>query len=114
VPENCRTPKQYNNRLRRLIHATGDLDLAMRYGVSRSTARGWLKQSGTDGKPVSPLAPNVLNRGPSLSVVGKTDPDHDQRANEARRDVSPDGIKRKRSLSSADNDRRESGRLSEL
>ena len=48
MPENTHTQKQYDHRLRRLIQKTGDLDLAVRYGVPRSTARGWLKQASTD------------------------------------------------------------------
>ena len=48
MSENCRTQKQYDHRLRRLIQTTRDLDLAVRHGVPRSTARGWLKQSRTD------------------------------------------------------------------
>ena len=40
--------KQYDPRLRELIQTTGDLDLATRHGVPRSTARGWLKQTKTD------------------------------------------------------------------
>ena len=43
-----REQKQYDHRLRERIRATGDLDLAMRHGVPRSTARGWLKQARTD------------------------------------------------------------------
>ena len=43
------TPKNSTiTALRRLIQTTGDLDLAVRYGVPRSTAQGWLKQSRTD------------------------------------------------------------------
>ena len=48
MPENTHPQKQYDHRLRRLIQNTGDLDLAVRHGVPRSTARGWLKQSRTD------------------------------------------------------------------
>ena len=48
MPENTHIQKQYDHRLRRLIQKTGDLDLAVRYGVPRSTARGWLKQASTD------------------------------------------------------------------
>ena len=44
MAENTHTQKQYDHRLRRLIQNTGDLELAVRYGVPRSTARGWLKQ----------------------------------------------------------------------
>ena len=47
IPENTHPQKQYDHRLRRLIQNTGDLDLAVRHGVPRSTARGWLKQSRT-------------------------------------------------------------------
>jgi hypothetical protein len=43
-----REQKQYDHRLRERIRATGDLDLAMRHGVPRSTAGGWLKQARTD------------------------------------------------------------------
>ena len=48
MPEDTHTQKQYDHRLRRLIQNTGDLELAVRHGVPRSTARGWLKQSRTD------------------------------------------------------------------
>jgi transposase-like protein len=48
MSENCRTQKQYDHRLRQLIQNTRDLDLAVRHGVPRLTARGWLKQSRTD------------------------------------------------------------------
>ena len=48
MPENTQTPKQYDHRLRRPIQTTGDLDLAVRYGVPCSTARGLLKQSRAD------------------------------------------------------------------
>ncbi len=48
MPENTHTQEQYNHRLRRLIQKTGDLELAVRHGVPRSTARGWLKQASTD------------------------------------------------------------------
>ena len=48
MAENTHLQKQYDHRLRRLIQTTGDLELAVRHGVPRSTARGWLKQSRTD------------------------------------------------------------------
>ena len=48
MPENTHTQKQYDHRLRRLIQTTGDLDLAVRHGVPRSTARGWLRQASAD------------------------------------------------------------------
>ena len=48
MPENTHTQNQYDHRLRRLIQTTGDLDLAVRHGVPRSTARGWLRQARAD------------------------------------------------------------------
>ena len=45
MSDKTRTQKKYDHRLRDLIQNTGDLDLAVRYGVPRSTARGWLKQT---------------------------------------------------------------------
>ena len=48
MSDSIQTQKRYDHRLRQLIQTTGDLDLAVRYGVPRSTARGWLKQSRTD------------------------------------------------------------------
>ena len=48
MSENCGTQKQYDHRLRLLIQNTRDLELAVRPGVPRSTARGWLKQSRMD------------------------------------------------------------------
>jgi len=36
-----RTQRRYDHRLRALVKKTGDLDLAVRHGVPRSTARGW-------------------------------------------------------------------------
>ena len=43
-----REQKQYDHRLRCLIQAADDLDLATRHGVPRSIARGCLKQAKTD------------------------------------------------------------------
>jgi hypothetical protein len=48
MAENTHIQKQHDHRLRRLIQTSGDHDLAVRHGVPRSTARGWLKQSRTD------------------------------------------------------------------
>ncbi len=42
-----RTQQRYDHRLRHLVQTTGDLNLAVRHGVPRSTARGWLKQGRT-------------------------------------------------------------------
>jgi putative transposase len=38
----------YDHRLRKLTHTTGDVTLAIRHGVPRSTARGWLTQTPRD------------------------------------------------------------------
>jgi hypothetical protein len=45
MSDSLRTQQRYDHRLRQLIQTTGDLDLAVRHGVPRSTARGWLKQA---------------------------------------------------------------------
>ena len=45
MSDKTRPQKKYDHRLRQLIQNTGDLDLAVRHGVPRSTARGWLKQT---------------------------------------------------------------------
>ena len=36
-----RIRRRYDHRLRRLVHETGDVHLAVRNGVPRSTARDW-------------------------------------------------------------------------
>ena len=38
-----RTQNRYDHRLRELVRTTQDVSCAVRYGVPRSTARGWLK-----------------------------------------------------------------------
>ena len=45
MPDKARTQNKYDHQLLKLIQTTRDLDLAVRYGVPRSTARGWLKQA---------------------------------------------------------------------
>ena len=40
--------RRYDHRLRALVRTTGDLGLAVRHGVPRSTARGWLTQTNTE------------------------------------------------------------------
>lgn len=37
-----RSQRVYDHRLKDLVHDTGDIQLALRHGVPRSTARGWL------------------------------------------------------------------------
>ena len=43
-----RIQRRYDHRLRALVQTTGDLGLAVRHGVPRSTARGWLTQTSTE------------------------------------------------------------------
>ena len=43
-----RIQRRYDHRLRALVQTTGDLELAIRHGVPRSTARGWLTQTTTE------------------------------------------------------------------
>src|SRR5271166_5028526 len=43
-----RTQKKYDHRLRDLVRSTGDIGPAIRQGVPRSTARGWLTATNTD------------------------------------------------------------------
>jgi hypothetical protein len=40
-----RTLRRYDHRLRDLVRSTGDIGNAIRRGVPRSTARGWLTQT---------------------------------------------------------------------
>mgnify|MGYP001578671064 CR=1 FL=1 len=39
----ARTQKTYDHRLKEIVRSTQDITCAVRYGVPRSTARGWLK-----------------------------------------------------------------------
>ena len=39
----ARTQKTYDHRLMKLVRSTQDITCAVRHGVPRSTARGWLK-----------------------------------------------------------------------
>ena len=43
-----RTQRRYDHRLRELVQTTGDVELATRHGVPRSTARGWLTKTNTE------------------------------------------------------------------
>ena len=43
-----RTQRRYDHRLQSLVKTTGDIGLAVREGVPRSTARGWLTRSNTE------------------------------------------------------------------
>ena len=43
-----RTQKRYDHRLRDLVRSTGNIQYALRRGVPRSTARGWLSATRTE------------------------------------------------------------------
>ncbi len=43
-----RTQRRYDHRLRELVQTSGDVELATRHGVPRSTARGWLTKTTTE------------------------------------------------------------------
>ncbi len=43
-----RTQRRYDHRLRELGQTSGDVELATRHGVPRSTARGWLTKRTTE------------------------------------------------------------------
>jgi hypothetical protein len=47
MPSNPRTQRIYDHRLRELVQTTADVELAIRHGVPRSTARGWLTKTTT-------------------------------------------------------------------
>ncbi len=43
-----RIRRRYDHRLQRLVHDTGDIGLAVRNGVPRSTARDWSRLPAKD------------------------------------------------------------------
>ena len=43
-----RIQRRYDHRLRALVQTTGDIDLGIRHGVPKSTARGWLTRTSTE------------------------------------------------------------------
>ncbi len=43
-----RIQRRYDHRLRQLVQTTGDVGLATRHGVPKSTARGWLIRTSTE------------------------------------------------------------------
>ena len=45
MPTETRSYRQYDHRFRNLVRRTGDIGLAVRRGVPRSTTRGWLTNS---------------------------------------------------------------------
>jgi putative transposase len=42
MPTTARLQHRYDHRLRNLVQRTGNVTIATRLGVPRSTARGWL------------------------------------------------------------------------
>ena len=48
MPTTIRVQRIYDHRLRELVQRTGDLELATRHGVPRSTARGWRTKTTTE------------------------------------------------------------------
>jgi len=48
MPSTTRTQRRYDHRLQSLVKTTRDIRLAIRQGVPRSTARGWLTRSNTE------------------------------------------------------------------
>ena len=48
MPTTTRTQRRYDHRLRDLVQTTGDVELAIRHGVPRSTARGWRTNRSTE------------------------------------------------------------------
>lgn len=43
-----RTQRRYDHRLRALVQTSGDMKFAIRHGVPRSTARGWMTRTGNE------------------------------------------------------------------
>lgn len=48
MPSTTRTQRRYDHRLQSLVKTTRDIRFAVRQGVPRSTARGWLTRSNTE------------------------------------------------------------------
>ena len=48
MPTTTRLQRRCDHRLRNLVQTTGDLELAIRHGVPRSTARGWRTKTTTE------------------------------------------------------------------
>ena len=61
MPSTVRTQRRYDHRLRELVCKTNSVDLALRHGVPRSTARGWLAPTAT---------PVVTLKGPDQDAMG--------------------------------------------
>jgi len=55
-----RTQKRYDHRLRDLVRSTGNIQYALRRGVPRSTARGWLSATRTEVVALDVVEGDVL------------------------------------------------------
>jgi putative transposase len=73
MPSTARPQQRYDHRLRDLVQRTGDVTVATRLGVPRSTARGWLR-----------AAPTVVV---CLDVADLTEPELRQEVLQLRRRV---------------------------
>ena len=60
MPTTTHTQRRYDHRLRDLVQTTGDLDLAIRHGVPRSTARGWRSKTTTEVVSLDVLELNTI------------------------------------------------------
>ena len=55
-----RAQRRYDHRLRDLVRSTGDIEHAIRRGVPRSTARGWLTSTRTEVVTIDVIDGDVL------------------------------------------------------
>ncbi len=55
-----RSQNRYDHRLRDLVRSTGNIEHALRRGVPRSTARGWLSSTPTDVVTLDVIEGDVL------------------------------------------------------
>jgi hypothetical protein len=60
MPTTTRLQRRYDHRLRDLVQTTGELELAIRHGVPRSTARGWRTKTTTEGVSLDVLELNTI------------------------------------------------------
>ena len=63
--------RRYDYRLRELVQSTGNIQHAIRRGVPRSTAHGWLKSSRTEVVSIDVTDMNVLRLQQELLTLRK-------------------------------------------
>lgn len=51
-----RLRRRYDHRLQRLVHDTGNVELAVRHGAPRSTARDWTRRSTSEVVSIDPAS----------------------------------------------------------